>query len=75
MRQFAIYVKPGSKLGPLIEADISGDMTIYLRERPVDTQANPQIVRMIAEHLMVPKNKVQIIRGEKTRQKLIRVND
>ena len=75
MRQFRVFVKPGSRLGPLIEADISGEMTIYLREKAIDGKANKELIELIAKHLDVPKSLVSIVNGVSSRHKTIRVDD
>ncbi len=73
MRQFSAKVKPGSKVGPLIEEEVNGDMTVYLREPAHDGRANVALVQLIAKHHDVPKSSVKIIRGISSRHKLIRI--
>lgn len=75
MRQFFVKVKPGSKHSPLIEEDVSGDMTVYLSRIAVDGKANKELVDMIAAHHQVPKKNIVIVSGQSTRIKKIRIND
>jgi uncharacterized protein YggU (UPF0235/DUF167 family) len=75
MRQFTVTVKLDPKLAPLIEADVSGDMTVYLSETPERGAANKDLTDLIAAHLDVPKGSVHIVRGVASTVKLIRVTD
>jgi uncharacterized protein (TIGR00251 family) len=75
MRQFEIRVKTNSKIAPLIEEEHNGNMTIYVHEPPIDGKANKALMELIAKHLGVPKSRVSIVRGQYTRQKLIRIDD
>jgi len=69
-----IRVKPGSSKGPLIEAGEDGELVVYVRERAVDGAANTAVVRVVAEHLGVPKSRVSIRRGHTSRQKTLEVD-
>lgn len=75
MMQFEVKVKPGSKVGPLIETEASGNMTVYLRERPHQGSANLALVKLVARHFDVPRSRVEIIRGLSSRLKTIRIID
>ena len=75
MRQFFAKVKPGSKHGPLIEEDVSGDMTVYLRQKAIDGKANVELVELISKHHQINKSKIQIVSGQSTIIKKIRMND
>jgi uncharacterized protein YggU (UPF0235/DUF167 family) len=67
-------VKPGSKKGPLIEANDEGLLTIFLQERAVDGAANEGLVALLAKHFEVSKSKVQIVSGFTSRIKRIEVD-
>jgi uncharacterized protein YggU (UPF0235/DUF167 family) len=67
-------VKPGSKKGPLIEANEEGSLTIFLQERAVDGAANEGLVALLAKHFEVSKSKVQIVSGFTSRIKRIEVD-
>jgi len=45
-----------------------------VRERAVDGAANTAVVRVVAEHLGVPKSRVSIRRGHTSRQKTLEVD-
>ena len=69
-----VTVKPGSKKGPLIEANEEGSLTIFLQERAVDGAANEGLVALLAKHFEVSKSKVQIVSGFTSRIKRIEID-
>ncbi|MBR5027001.1 DUF167 domain-containing protein [Candidatus Saccharibacteria bacterium] len=67
-----VTVKPGSKKGPLVEK--SGDgLTVYLREKPHDGEANAALIKMLAEYFDVAKTSIVIKSGSKSHKKLIQI--
>lgn len=73
---YAVTVKPHSKKGPLVLATNSNnELTVYLREKPVDGEANQALIRLLAEHFGVAKSCVRIRTGARGRQKLIEVDN
>lgn len=71
--RYTLFVKPGSKKGPLVEVSDSGEITVYVRERAVDGAANKAVVELIAKHFGVAKNKVELESGFTGRHKRVRV--
>lgn len=68
-----VRVKPGSRKGPLVEPGADGELTIYVRHRPVDGKANAAVIRLLAEYLGVPRGDVQLVSGATSRLKRFRV--
>jgi len=69
-----VRVKPGSKKGPLVETGAEGELTIYVREQAVEGKANDAAVRLLAEHLGVPKSRLELISGATSRIKRFRIS-
>ena len=69
-----VTVKPGSKKGPLVVQDESGELTVFLQERAIDGAANEGLVSLLAKHFSVSKSKVQIVSGFTSRIKRIEVD-
>ncbi len=69
-----VRVKPGSRKGPLVEVDDDGALTVYVPERAVDGKANDAVIRLLAEHLNVPRSRVQLISGMTSRHKRFRID-
>jgi uncharacterized protein YggU (UPF0235/DUF167 family) len=68
-----VNVKPGSRKGPLVEVSPRGELTIHVREPAVDGKATAAVTRLLAEHLDVPKRRLQLLSGATSRVKRFRV--
>lgn len=75
MVRYTVHAKPGSKKGPAVEIDESGELTVFLRERAVDGAANEGLIAVVAKHFGVSKSRVAILRGHASRHKVIEVDD
>ena len=71
---YEVTVKPNSKKGPLIMAD-GNQLTVYLREKPVDGEANTAFIKLLAKHFNVAKTQITIKTGHTGRKKLISIPD
>jgi uncharacterized protein YggU (UPF0235/DUF167 family) len=69
----SVRVKPGSRKGPLVETGADGELTIYVREQAVDGKANAAVIKLLAEHLGVPRSRVELASGAASRIKRFRV--
>lgn len=69
-----VLVKPGSKKGPLVQANLDGSLTVYLAQRAVEGMANQALIEILAEHFKAPKTKISIESGFKSRIKRISVD-
>ncbi|OBF33415.1 hypothetical protein A5719_27715 [Mycolicibacterium peregrinum] len=69
-----VRVKPGSRKGPLVEVADDGELTIYVPERAVDGKANDAVTKLLAQHLGVPRSRVELISGATARLKRFRVS-
>lgn len=70
--KIAVFVKPGSKKGDLVEAAGEG-LTVFLRAKAVDGAANQALIRVLAKHFHVAKSQIAIVNGQKSRKKLVEV--
>lgn len=68
-----VRVKPGSRKGPIVETGPDGELTIYVREPAVDGKANAAVTRLLADHLGLPKSRVELVSGATSRHKRFRV--
>lgn len=69
-----VRVKPGSRKGPRVEVADDGTLTIYVQERAVDGKANDAVTKLLAQHLGVPRSRVELISGATARLKRFRVS-
>jgi uncharacterized protein len=70
----SVRVKAGSKKGPLVESGADGELTIYVREQAVEGKANEAVVKLLAEHLGVPRSRVELASGAGSRIKRFRIS-
>lgn len=70
----SVRVKPGSAKGPLVEVGDDGQLTVYVRERPVDGKATKAVVRLLAEHLGVAPSRVRLVSGAASRIKRFEID-
>lgn len=69
---YAVTVKPNSKKGPLVLQD-GQELTVYLREKPIDGEANAALIKLLAKHFDVAKSSIDIKSGAHGRKKLIEI--
>ena len=68
--RYAIKVKPGSSQEKIIETN-EGELTIYLRAKAHDGEANDALIKLLSKYYKVPKTSIKIIRGAKSKSKII----
>ncbi len=68
-----VTVKTGSKKGPLVVATSSDEITVYLREKPHDGEANAALVKILADYYHISKSGVQIKIGGKSHKKIVEI--
>ena len=69
---YKIIVKPGTSQKKIIET-APGELTVYLRAKAHDGEANDALVKMLSKHFKVPKTSIKILRGAKSRHKLVEI--
>ena len=70
MTQYLVKLKPGSSQEKIIKNDADG-LTVYLRAKPHDGEANEALVKLLSKHFNIPKTSIKITRGVKSRNKTI----
>lgn len=70
-----IEVKTGSKLKKFEISEKTGNKKIklYIPERPVDNKANEAVIKYLSEILNIPKKNIEIIKGLKIKNKLVKI--
>lgn len=66
-----VTVKPGAKQEKIVESD--NGLVVYLHARAHDGEANTALVKALADYYEVSKSCVEIIRGQKNHQKVIKI--
>ncbi len=70
MSKYQILVKPSSSQEKVVETG-ERELTVFLRAKPHDGEANSALLKVLAEYLNVPKTNLRIVRGQKSRHKEI----
>ncbi len=70
MAKYFVTVKPGSSQERIVET-AKNELTIYLRAKPHDGEANTALIKLLAKHFDVPKTTIKILRGNHSRIKTI----
>lgn len=69
---FDVWAKPGSKMEKVFISS-EGVLIIQTRSKPIDGEANQAIESAISQLVGIPKNQIEIIRGDKSRLKKIKI--
>jgi uncharacterized protein (TIGR00251 family) len=71
---FEVRVQPRASRAAFV--GLHGEaVKVALTAPPVDGAANGALLELVADVLGVPKRRVSLVRGEKSRQKVVRVAD
>lgn len=65
-----VRVQPRASKEEIVCED-EGAYKVYVRESATDGKANAAVCRVLAKEFKVPKSRITIVRGEKSRNKLI----
>jgi uncharacterized protein (TIGR00251 family) len=69
----SVYVTPNAREAGVVK--VSEDYyEVRVDERAVGGRANKRLLEILAEHFKVPKSRITILKGTKTRNKTIQVN-
>ncbi len=74
MRKQLIKIKviPNAKKNKVVESE--GLFKVYVNAPAVDGKANKALIEVLSEYFDVRKSSVRIVRGEKSREKVVEVN-
>ncbi|MDR2812652.1 MAG: DUF167 domain-containing protein [Puniceicoccales bacterium] len=72
--RFNLKVIPNASRSELITEE-NGDLKVKVQTPPEDGRANKAVIQLLAKHFKVSKNRIKIIVGERSRQKIIEVFD
>ncbi len=67
-----IKVIPKAKLNKIVQLD-NNNYKIYTTSPPDKGKANQSIIKMLAKELNIPKSNLEIIKGNKNKNKIIKI--
>jgi len=59
----------------LLVKEEAGQLKVYLTKPSVDNLANEQLIVLLADYLKLKKYQLRIIKGQKSRSKLVEIDD
>ena len=68
-----VHIVPNAKIDKVVD-EHGGAIKIKLRAPAVESKANAALINLLAERLKVPKLKIVLLRGHKSRDKLVRID-
>lgn len=68
-----IRVKPNSHQEKIEKTE--NDYLIFVKEPPVDNRANQAVIKVLANYFKIPKSRISILSGLKSKQKVIEVKE
>ena len=68
---YNVKVKPGTSQEKIIE-NVDGSITVYLRAKAHDGEANAALIKLLSKHFHVAKTNIEI-KGAKSRNKTITI--
>jgi uncharacterized protein (TIGR00251 family) len=67
-----VYVTPNGKVAGVVK--VTEDyFEVRVDERAMDGRANKRLMEILAEHFKTPKSRVSIVRGAKSRNKIVQI--
>jgi len=70
--KISVKVIPNAKK-QLIELMADSSLKVHLKAKPVEGKANEALIKVLAEYYKVPKSNIEILQGEKGRNKLVQI--
>lgn len=70
--KLTVYAHPNSKVQKIEQTD-KFEYAVYFNVAPEGGKANKKLVEMLAEHFNVPKSKVIIRAGERSKAKIVEI--
>ena len=71
--RLSIRVIPRARQNKVVEEE--GRVKVYLTAPPVEGRANQALIEVLAAHFQVRKGDIRIVRGEKSRDKIIQIGN
>ncbi len=70
--KYSVLVKPGGSRN-LVEKTEDGSLIVRTHAKAHDGEANKAVVELLADYFGVSKSMVKVVRGEKSRQKIVEI--
>ena len=68
MTKISIRVIPNAKKSEIVEGDV---LRVRVKAPAIEGKANKELISVLSKHYKINKSKIRIVKGEKSRDKLI----
>lgn len=69
---YLVQVKPRSKKEGVSKGP-QDELIVAVNVPPIEGRANERVIELLSDYLKVPKSRIHLIRGEKSKRKTFRV--
>ncbi|MEY2429009.1 MAG: uncharacterized protein QOJ40_1894 [Verrucomicrobiota bacterium] len=69
----SVKLQPRASINEIGEP-LGAELRIKVTAPPVDAAANEALIRLLAEHLDLPRNRIELIRGHTSRHKVLKLH-
>ena len=73
MRKLKCRVLPRSSRNEVVGEMADGALKVKLTSAPVDGKANEALIKILSEHFQIAKNKINIVRGSTSKNKIVEI--
>ncbi len=70
--KYSVLVKPGGSRNSVKKLD-DGSLVVRTHAKAHDGEANKAVIELLADYFEVSKSLVKVVRGEKSRQKIVEI--
>jgi len=56
-----------------IEEDFEGNLRVKVKSAPIKGQANRELIELLAKYYKMPKNQINIISGQASKNKIVEI--
>ena len=70
--KYTIKVKTNAKVNAVEESD-TGELRVLVKAPPQEGRANEAVIEVLAAHFKIPKSRVAIVGGFKSKNKIIQI--
>ena len=70
--KFSVRVKPNSKESRIEELG-PNQFLVKVKAPPWENKANQEVIALLSEYLQVPKSRISILSGLKSKQKMVKI--
>ncbi len=72
-KKIPVFIKPNSKQEKVVVS--ANGYVVFIKDPPIENRANNRLIQMVAKYLNIPKAKIKITKGFKSRRKILEITN